>query len=104
MSVPPEIITTNAPLSEMRVAKAVRTYERIKLAMLAVVLVLSIASTSYLISLATTNKKTLDNGTQTLVILRCAVDPLTSQDEHGVDRTDAESRKAFTRCVAAHKE
>lgn len=92
---------TNAPLAELRVAAASRLYERVKLTMLAVVLVLAASSNVYLINIATSNKTTLDNGTETLRIVRCVVDPAVSTNSDGSRKTEDETRKAFNRCVAA---
>lgn len=94
---------TNAPLSELRVASNLRTYERIKLGLLIVVLGTLLAMGTYLIGIGQANRIDLKNGTETLSILRCAVDPTVQIDEHGKPRTEAEARKAFNRCVTAAK-
>lgn len=94
---------TNAPLSELRVASALRLYERIKLVMVALTLVILMGMGVYLIGIARDNKTTLRNGTETLSILRCAVDPAISFDKDGNPRTPTEARKMFDRCLTAAK-
>lgn len=94
---------TNAPLSELALGYALRRYERVKLTLLVVVLGILLAMGTYLTSIANANRTDLRNGTETLQILRCAVDPLVQVDEHGKPRTPEEARKAFNRCVTAAK-
>lgn len=92
-------MTINAPLSELRVASALRTYERIKLGLLVAVLVINMGIGLYLTSIARTNKRTLDNGHQSLVILRCALDRKTAVKPSGAPRTPEEYRTELARCI-----
>lgn len=97
---------TNAPLSELRVASAVRLYERIKLGLVVLVLVVDIAIGVYLIAigvdlvaLARTNQETLVTDQQSLTILRCAVDRSVQVDPHGHRRSQDQQRVVFDACV-----
>lgn len=85
-------VTTNAPLSELKLAVALRRFERLKLALLILIFLVVTTSSGYLIGIAQTNQRTLDKSTETLTILRCAIasDPAA---------TDAERRAAFDTCV-----
>lgn len=94
---------TNAPLSELRVAKNLRRFERAKFVLELATVAILLAMGTYLIGIGQANRIDLRNGTETLSILRCAVDPSVQIDKNGKPRTEAEARKEFNRCVAAAK-
>lgn len=82
----------SAPLVELKVAAALRIYERIKLALMITTLMVVTVSGAYLIGLANNNK-------ESLTILRCAVSKEVRNKPNGDNTTDAEARTAFDRCV-----
>ncbi len=89
-----------AGLTQLRYGATVRRYEQIKLAATALALVVNLAIGGYLVTIARSNKVALNTASQSLVILRCAVDKSTSVDASGKPRTAAEQRVAFDHCVA----
>lgn len=96
----PSADAANAPLVELRLAAAIRTYERLKLGLLLLVAILSVLLSVYGIGVVHAMKKTVDQSAQTLAILRCAVDRATSVDKHGQPRTADDAHRAFEACLA----
>lgn len=81
--------------TEARLGRALRRYERAKVALLVVILVIVSVSGAYLIGVARQNRRSL-------TILECAVARSTSFDESGHARSAADARVAFERCVKRH--
>lgn len=94
-------MATNAPLVELRLASAIRRYERIKVALTAVVLLLVLVGNALLLGAASSNHSLLANQHESLVILRCAVARTTQVDETGQPRSSDAVREAFDKCVKA---
>jgi hypothetical protein len=90
----------SAPLSELRLGHALRRYERLKLALLIIVLVLNLAMGTYLIAIARNNRATLQTAEQSLVILRCTTDRDALIAANGKPRTQAAAQAQLTKCIA----
>jgi len=89
----------NAPLSELRVAKAVRRYERFKVTLMMLVLLIDIVIGLYLVGIAHSTQGIGRSNQESLKILRCAVSKTVQVDEHGKPRTPEGARQAFNKCV-----
>lgn len=90
----------NAPAAELRLALALRRYERIKLTLLVIAVVLATLSDIYVVGLVHSGRKLSKDNHASLVILRCVVDPTVQTDAHGHRRTNEDTRRAFNACVA----
>lgn len=89
----------SAPLSELRLGYDLRRYERVKLALLVIVLAINLAIGGYLVNLAQTNKTTLEKSSQALGILRCAVAKEVRAKPNGQPLTQKEAQAAFDVCI-----
>lgn len=88
-------MTADVALTEARLKLALRRYERVKIVLLVIILVIVSASGAYLIGVARQNHRSL-------TILECAVAHSTSIDDAGNPRSTAATRVAFDECVKRH--
>lgn len=84
---------------EWRLAVAHHRYERFKLLIVSLTLVVLVLMGGYLIGVGAENHRLGVENHQALVILRCAVSNEVAVDEHGTPRDDRGKREAYEACV-----
>jgi len=89
---------STAPMTELKFGAAVMRYERVKMAMLTVVLIVNLALGTLLLNVASDTKTSSDANKRSLVILSCAV---SREVQAAGDPNSPEQRAAFDACVDA---
>lgn len=87
----------SAPFVELALARGLRSYERVKLVLLVLVLILVTVSDLYVVGLVHSGHALSKQNHQSLVILQCAV---ANGENNDKPLTPAAERAKFERCVA----
>lgn len=90
---------TDAQLAEWKLATQHQLYERVKLVLMTVVLILNLTIGGLILQQSAQNGKTLDSTHETLNILRCAVARDVRNHPDGTPRSSKEAQARFEACV-----